>query len=483
MLSRMTLGPDACYRALATHDARFDGRFFVGVRTTGVYCRPVCTARVPRRESCRFYPSAAAAEASGFRPCLRCRPELAPGFAAVDARARLAKAAIARIEDGFLEERSLEQLAASLGVTDRHLRRVFEAELGVAPVAYAQTQRLLLAKRLLTDTRLPVTEIAFASGFASVRRMNALFRERYRMPPSRLRERRAERPADALAFALGYRPPYAWDALLGFLGARAIAGVEAAEGRRFRRALALRHRGEVHAGWVEVTPAARKPALAVRVAPSLSRVVPQVLARVRHVFDLACDPGEIARALGPLAEGAPGLRVPGAFGGFEIGVRAIAGQQVSVRAMATLVSRIAERFGAPLADAPAGLARTFPAAEMLAETSPAEIARLGMPAPRARAIVGLARAVADGLDLSPAADPEATIAALESLPGIGAWTAHYVALRALGWPDAFPHADLGALRALGETSPARVLARAEAWRPWRGYALMHLWSQHGRGSR
>ena len=302
------------------------------------------------------------------------------------------------------------------------------------------------------------------------------------MPPSRLRERPARRPADALAFALGYRPPYMWDALLAFLGARAIAGVEVRAGRRFRRALAVRHRGTLHAGWLEVAPAARKPALAVRVSPSLSRVVPQVLARVRHVFDLASDPEEVARALGPLAEGAPGLRVPGGFDGFEVGVRAIAGQQVSVRAMTTLVGRIAERFGTPLADAPAGLVRTFPGAETLAAAPAAEIAALGMPGQRARTIVALARAVADGLDLSPAADPEATLARLEAIPGIGPWTAHYVALRALGWPDAFLHTDLGVMRALGERRPARVLARAEAWRPWRGYALIHLWHGTGRPS-
>jgi AraC family transcriptional regulator of adaptative response / DNA-3-methyladenine glycosylase II len=470
----MMLDADACYRALATHDNRFDGRFFVGVRSTGVYCRPVCTVRMPKRENCRFYASAPAAERDGFRPCLRCRPELAPGYAAVDATARVVQAAVALIDDGFLEDRSIEALADRIGVTARHLRRVFEAQLGVSPIAYAQTQRLLLAKRLLTDTSLPVTDVAFASGFASVRRMNALFASRYRLAPSRLRSQRVA-TADALTFTLGYRPPYAWEAMLEFLAFRAIAGVEARHGRAFRRALAIEHRGRLHAGWIEVAPAKAKPALVVRVSPSLSRVVPQALARVRHAFDVACDPIEVSRALGSLGAATPGLRVPGGFDGFEVGVRAIVGQQISVQRMAVLAGRIAQRFGAPLADAPAPLTHTFPAASVLADVPAAEIAALGMPRARAETIVTLARAVAEGLDLSPHVDPQATMEALVALRGIGPWTAQYIALRALGWPDAFLPGDLGVKRALGETREAGVLARAERWRPWRAYAVVHLW--------
>lgn len=471
----MMLDPDACYRALSTHDTRFDGRFFVGVRTTGVYCRPVCTVRAPKRENCRYFRSAAAAEGAGFRPCLKCRPELAPGFAAIDASARIVQAAVAFIDDGFLEERSLEDLAARIGVTSRHLRRVFDAELGVTPVEYAQTQRLLLAKRLLTDTALPVTDVAFASGFKSVRRLNALFHRRYRMPPSRLRTRPAA-AGDALSFALAYRPPYAWDAMLDFLAMRAIAGVEVRAGRRFRRALALSHRGRRHAGWIEVTPSPGRSALAVRISPGLSQVVPQVLARVRQVFDLACDPQEVARSLGELANATPGLRVPGGFDGFEVGVRAIVGQQISVRGMVTLLGRIAQRFGAPLADAPGGLVTTFPDAPALAAQPADAIAAIGMPNARARTIVALARAVTDGLDLSPRADVESTLERLRGIPGIGPWTAQYVAMRGLGWPDAFLPTDLGVRRALGERSEQRLLARAERWRPWRAYAVIHLWS-------
>ena len=476
----MTLDHQACYRALATHDARFDGRFFVGVRSTGVYCRPVCTVRAPRPENCRFYPSAAAAEAAGFRPCLRCRPELAPGFAAIDASARIVQAAIGLIEDGFLEARGIEDLAARIGVGSRHLRRVFEAELGVAPVDYAQTQRLLLAKRLLTDTALPVTEIAFASGFASVRRLNALFRSRYRMPPTRLRERRDEALPGTLAFALAFRPPYAWEAMHDYLAARAIAGVEACTGRRFLRVLAIAHRGTRHAGWIEAELAPRKPLLRLTVSASLARVVPQVLARVRHAFDLGADPQAVDQALGPLAATAPGLRIPGAFDGFELAVRAVVGQQVSVAAATTILGRIAERFGQPLDGAPAGLRRTFPAAADVVALPASDLAAVGLPKARARTILALATAVASGLDLSPAAPPAATLARLAAIPGIGPWTVQYVALRALGMPDAFPHADLGIGKALSETQPARVLARAEAWRPWRGYAAFHLWRRLAR---
>lgn len=470
----MLLNPDACYRALAARDPRFDGHFFVGVRSTGVYCRPVCTVRLPRRVNCRFYPSAPAAERDGHRPCLRCRPELAPGFAAVDASGRIVQAAVTLMDDGFLEDRSLERLAGRIGVTSRHLRRVFEAELGVSPVEYAQTQRLLLAKRLLTDTTLPVTDVAFASGFSSVRRLNALFNERYRMPPSRLRSERAPQ-RDTLSFAVAYRPPYAWDAMLAFLGNRAMAGVERCENGRFRRVLALSHRGTRHVGWVEVASMRGRTALSVQVSRSLSHVVPQVLARVRHVFDIACDPSQITRALGPLAAASPGLRVPGAFDGLEIGVRAITGQQVSVRAMATLMGRIAARFGTPVEHAPAGLTFAFPAAEALAAAPADDVAALGMPNARARTIVALARAVADGLDISPHADTEATLGALQRIPGIGPWTAQYIALRGLAWPDAFLPTDLGVRHALDETSEKRILAHAERWRPWRAYAVIHLW--------
>jgi AraC family transcriptional regulator of adaptative response / DNA-3-methyladenine glycosylase II len=342
----MLLDPDQCYSALRTHDRRFDGRFFVGVATTGIYCRPVCTARTPHRRNCRFFPSAAAAESGGFRPCLRCRPELAPGYAVVDANRRVAQAAAGLIEDGRLTDARLPDLARVIGVTDRHLRRVFQEEFGVAPVEYAQTHRLLLSKRLLTDTDMAVLDVAMASGFASLRRFNHLFRTRYRMTPAELRRKSPARvPAGTLAFDLAYRPPYDWDAMLAFLARRAVPGVDGVEGRRYRRTIHVEAAGRRHVGWMEASPVARKPALRVTVSASLAAVLPAVLARAKHLFDLACHPEQIEAVLGPLATATPGLRLPGAVDGFEIATRAILGQQVTVRAATTLAGRFVDAFG------------------------------------------------------------------------------------------------------------------------------------------
>ena len=472
----MMIDPASAYRALTTRDARFDGRFFVGVSSTRIYCRPVCRVRVPRADHCTYYQSAAAAEVAGYRPCLRCRPELAPGYASVDATERLAQAAVELIDGGVLEDGGLERLAARLGVTSRHVRRIFERSFGVTPVEYAQTQRLLLAKRLLTDTTLPVTEVALASGFRSVRRFNALWKERYRMAPGRLRRDSAPAAPVRMRFEIAYRPPYDWAALKDFLEARAIAGVEAVAGPAYRRTLAIEHRGERHVGWMSAQPAARRPALVLDVAPSLSRVVPQVLARARQAFDLACHPEDVAAALGPLAARAPGLRVPGTVDGFELAVRAVVGQQVSVRAARTLLGRVAAQFGAVLEGAPEGLARVFPSAARIAALAPVELAALGILPARARTLVALAGAIASGaLDLSAGADVDAARAGLKGIAGIGPWTTEYIAMRALGWPDAFPAGDLVVLKALGETRPARAAERSEAWRPWRAYAVMHLW--------
>lgn len=472
----MQLDGPTCYRALRARDARFDGRFFVAVSSTRIYCRPVCAVRPPRRENCRFYPSAAAAESAGYRPCLRCRPELAPGLSSVDARSRLAQAAASLIEDGIAQEGSLEAIAVRLGVTDRHLRRTFQAEFGVTPVAFAQTQRLLLAKRLLTDTAMPVTDVAFASGFGSLRRFNALFRQRYRLQPRQLRREAARGEADAFRFELGYRPPYDWPALAAFLAARAIPGVESVTGGRYRRTVRVSAGGKAHAGWIEVRPAAKRPALEVVLSTSLSRAIPTVLARVKALMDLACDPAPVAEALGALAAARPGLRVPGAFDGFELAIRAVLGQQVSVAAASTLAGRLAARFGEALETPHAGLGVLFPAAERIAALEVAEVAALGLPAARARTVLAIAQAVArGGLDLRPGADLDPTLDALGALPGVGEWTAQYIAMRALAWPDAFPQSDLGVLKALGTRDPRHALAAAEAWRPWRSYAVLQLW--------
>jgi AraC family transcriptional regulator of adaptative response / DNA-3-methyladenine glycosylase II len=476
----MTLDPLTCYRALKARDARFDGRFFVAVSSTRIYCRPVCTVKPPRKENCRFYPSHAAAESAGYRPCLRCRPELAPGNASVDATSRLAQAAASMLEDRALDDEGLDSVAARLGITDRHLRRAFGAEFGVSPVEFAQTQRLLLAKRLLTDTALPITEIAFASGFGSVRRFNALFKQRYRLQPSDLRKHMkgsGGSTADALHFELSYRPPYDWPAVSAFLGARAIAGVEAVEEGIYRRTARIVLDGRQQLGWIEVSPSRKKAALRVTVSAPLAKALPPVLSRVKALMDLACNPAEVAAALGALAKAHPGLRVPGAFDGFEVAVRAIVGQQVSVAAARTVTGRIAAAFGDPVETPFAVLNAAFPTAQRIAGLPYGQIARLGMPGARAKTILSIARAIADGkLELVPNADIEATLQRLRALPGVGEWTAQYIAMRALAWPDAFPHTDLGVMRALGEKNPRRVLERSEAWRPWRAYAVMHLWN-------
>jgi AraC family transcriptional regulator of adaptative response / DNA-3-methyladenine glycosylase II len=471
---------DVCYRALKARDTRFDGLFFVAVRSTHVYCRPVCTVKTPKRENCTFFPNAAAAEARGYRPCLRCRPELAPGNASVDAGGRLARAVASAIEDGALVNDRLADLAISLDVADRHLRRVFKAQFGVPPIAYAQTQRLLLAKQLLTDTSLSVTDIAFASGFGSLRRFNALFKQRYRLNPLGLRKRAQKTvpgiPPDTMSFQLSFRPPYDWTSLLGFLTPRTINGVEEVSDNTYRRSVRIERAGQVHAGWIAVSPAAERPALRVLMSSSLARAVGPVLTRIKYMMDLAAHPEQIAAVLGSIAEKRPGLRVPGAFDGFEVAVRAVLGQQISVKGARTIAGRFAAAFGSAIETPFDGVSRIFPSASDVAAIDVDRIAALGVVNSRARTILALARAVANGnLSLVPGADVSTTLETLRALPGIGEWTAQYIAMRAMAWPDAFPHSDLGLRKALREDNPRRILIAAEAWRPWRAYAAMHLW--------
>jgi len=474
----MLLDPTACYQALKARDARFDGRFFVGVSSTRIYCRPVCTVKTPQRKNCSFYPSAAAAEVAGYRPCLRCRPELAPGNASIDATARLAHAAAGLVDDGLLNEGGVEQLAQRLGVTDRHLRRVFQSELGVSPVEYAQTHRLLLAKRLLTDTSLTVTQVAMASGFGSLRRFNALFRNRYRLSPSDLRKCVVRgMPADVLRFQLGYRPPLDWDRLLAFLSRRSIEGVEHFDHARYVRTVRVVHGDRQHSGWIAVVPSTRKPIVQVEMSASLVAAIPAVLGRVKRLFDLACNPAEIGAALGDLAVPRPGLRLPGAFDGFEIAVRAVIGQQITVRAARTLVGRFAACFGQPIETPYPALCTLFPGATQVAQLDHSDIAAHGILSSRAKTIIALARAIISGdLVLEAGADIEQTMRTLRSVPGVGEWTAQYIAMRALSWPNAFPHTDYGVLKAMGEKDPRVALERAAEWEPWRAYAVIHLWN-------
>ena len=477
-ISSVKLDPDICYQALLARDARFDGRFFAGVATTGIYCRPVCPVKTPRRQNCSFFPSAAAAEAAGFRPCLRCRPELAPGNSSIEANARLAHRAAILIEDGTLEGLRLSGLADRLGVTDRHLRRVFRTEFGASPVRFAQTNRLLSAKRLLTDTSLSITDVAMASGFSSVRRFNALVKEHYRMSPTNLRRKAGDSEgSDAITLQLGYRPPLAWDELIEFLGTRAINGVESIAEGRYRRSVSVEAAGGPHCGWIEVFRNRRHPTLVIRLDGALVRVIPQILAGVKRLFDLSSHPIEIASVLGALAQDRPGLRVPGAFDGFETAVRAILGQQITVKAASTIAGHFAEALGERVQTPFPEVRLLFPRPRGIADCSVSKIAELGIVSQRAKSIIALARAVADGaLCLEPGVDVEETLKTLMTLPGVGAWTAQYVAMRALAWPDAFPHTDYGVMKAMNERSPAKVLAAAEKWRPWRAYAAMHLWT-------
>ncbi len=478
--SGMTIDDDICYRALTARDPRFDGVFFVGVKTTRIYCRPVCTARTPGRDRCRFFASAALAEREGFRPCLRCRPELAPGHAPIDSVRTVAHVAATRIEAGALRDGgNLSQLAGQLGLGQRQLRRAVRRELGVSPIELAQTTRLLLAKRLITETQLPMVQVAFASGFESVRRFNALFRSHYRLTPSAMR--RASGPEitnDSVRLVMAYRPPLAWSALLQFLADRAVPGVECVAQQDYRRTVAV---GEQR-GWLSVLAVKGRNLLAVELSTSLVPSLAMILSRTRGVFDLDARPDVIGKQLrgDPLLAGMirrrPGLRVPGAFDSFELAVRAVLGQQVSVRGASTLAGRLAERFGEPIETPWPCLNRIAPTAEQLASTGVSALAKIGIPHSRAETLRALARAVVRrDVDLAPGTDPAAASEALMALPGIGPWTAQYIAMRAMRSPDAFPASDLGLVKASG-LKTARLLEReSERWRPWRAYAAMALW--------
>jgi AraC family transcriptional regulator of adaptative response / DNA-3-methyladenine glycosylase II len=475
----MELDSNACYRAARARDRRFDGRFYVAITSTRIYCRPICTARPALRKNMRFYSNAAAAEGAGFRPCLRCRPERAPGMAPVDAVSRLVSAAMAGIEEHALSSARVGELAASLGVSDRHLRRVTEAELGVSPIELAQTQRLLLAKRLLRETNLSQTDIAFASGFGSVRRFNALFKSRYGLSPRAIRGKSID--ADNLSVQLEFRPPLAWKNMLAYLKLRAIPGVEMVDHSHYRRTVAI----GAAKGWIAVSMHKSGDALNVEISPALTPVIGAVIARVKQLFDLGAAPDAVSLALGAddllaaTVRRLPGLRVAGAFDGFELAVRTVLGQQVSVKGASTIAGRWAATFGEAIATPFAELNRLSPGAERMTDVKADEIAALGMVGARARCLTDLAQAVARRrILLSFAPDVEDQIESLMSVPGIGPWTAHYIAMRALHWPDAFPSGDLVLMRA-ARSNQRQLQQRSEAWRPWRAYAAHYLWQSSG----
>jgi AraC family transcriptional regulator of adaptative response / DNA-3-methyladenine glycosylase II len=482
----MTIDAAACYRALASRDARFDGRFFTGVTTTGVYCRPICPARTPSRANVRFFGCAAAAERDGFRPCRRCRPDTAPGTPAWDGAPVTVARGLRLIRDGVLDDEGIDRFAERLGLGARQVRRLFEAHVGAAPTEIAQLRRVHFARALIDDRSLRLADIAFAAGFQSVRQFNHAFRQTFKAAPRTLRGRagRAAHKDDGIAMRLSYRPPFDFAWLLGLLTGRAAPGVEQVEDGEYRRTVAI---GGAR-GWIAVRPhegrTGRLDALVVTVSADLGAQLMRIASGVRRVFDLDADPATIARALSTertmaaLVEARPGLRIPGAWHPWEIALRAIVGQQVSVEAATTIVGRIVARAGAPIDTPYAALTRVFPEPAAVAA---ADLSNIGMPGKRTDTVKRFASGLADGsIRLEITGTYEETVRALCTLPGIGPWTAEYIALRALGEPDAFPAGDLGLRKALGNGAPAHerdVAAAAEAWRPWRGYAAMYLWSK------
>lgn len=484
------LDPAVCYRALRTRDPRFDGRLFVGVISTGIYCRPICPARTPKRENCRFFSSSATAQAAGFRACLRCRPEIAPELAGWRGTSNTVSRALALIADGFLdhETATVESLATRVGMGARQLCRLFDQHLGVAPVAVAQTRRLLFAKQLLHDTRLSMTDVAIAGGFGSVRRFNHAFRALYHKPPRELRRdiipatRNVTDDAPVM-LQLPYRPPYDWEAMLNYLHARAIDGLEVVEKGLYRRNVT--HEG-LH-GTVTVAHMPEGHSLLATIRFPSVRALQTIVACVRHQFDVGADVDAIAAqlskddALAPLIAARPGLRAPGCWDGFELAVRAVLGQQITVAAARRLGGALVDLWGDPLLNSEdRRLTRTFPTARCLAV---ADLSRLGMPSARRATITALAKAATTHPGLfMPGGSIGERVAQLRTIPGIGAWTAHYIALRAFREPDAFPVTDLGLLRSAthltgeGSIKASCLLQRAEAWRPWRAYAAQYLWT-------
>jgi AraC family transcriptional regulator of adaptative response / DNA-3-methyladenine glycosylase II len=477
------------YRALESRDARFDGLIFVGVSSTGIYCRPVCPARTPKFEHCEFFGSAAAAQDAGFRPCLRCRPETAPDLASWQGTSNTVSRALALIAEGALDGdgNRLDKLADALGVGERHLRRLFLQHLGASPISVAQTRRVLFAKQLIHETRMPMTEVAMASGFGSLRRFNEIFQGLFHRPPSALRRKDATViGGKEITLQLRYRPPYDWSSMLSFLAARAISGVEVIQNDRYSRTAEIN--GKI--GSIEVSHQPDRESLNVRILVPDVRLLPAVVCRVRRLFDLGADIETINSHLSadsflaPLVSRRPGLRAPGGWDGFEIGLRAVLGQQITVAAARRYAGQLVERHGRTVPEAfriHPQLTHAFPTPERLAN----DPIGLAMPAARLRAAKAVAEAaIADPNLFRPAVNVDETISKLLKIPGVGEWTAHYIALRANREMDAFPATDIALLRGAAalqgeKTSSADLLARAASWRPWRAYAAQHLWSADG----
>ena len=478
----------AWYAAFKAKDARFDGRFFVAVSSTGIYCRPVCSAKLPKEENCTFYETAAAAEQAGYRPCLICRPELAPGSAPIDATSALVRAAARLLEENCGSGQSLKEYAQRLGYSERHLRRAFSSEFKVSPVQYLQTCRLLLAKNLLTDTNLSALDVAMAAGFGSLRRFNDLFKKQYRLSPTALRKQISgiKDNSPDISLTLAYRPPYQWRQIIGFLAGRSIPGVEVVENDSYTRTVRYVNEVQKHIyGWLRVEHNPRKNALIVTISANLLPALQRLLARVRNLFDLYCYPDAVYETLSVMNNIKPGLyqpgaRLPGCFEPFETTVRAVLGQQITVKAATTLAERFAKTFGAPVETPIKTLTHAFPSAHDIANLSgdiSDRLGPIGITRAKAATIFTLAQKMANGeIDFTLRVRPEVEIEKLTSIPGIGPWTAQYIAMRAMSWPDAFPHTDHGVKKALAPLSEDEILKMAQAWRPWRGYATINIWN-------
>lgn len=476
------------YAAFKSKDSRFDGQFFVGISSTGIYCRPVCRARLPKEENCRYFKTAAEAEQAGYRPCLLCRPELAPHKSVGDKGNALARKAARLLEESCGSGMSLTELAGYLGCTDRHLRRVFMEEYHVTQVEYLQTCRLLMAKNLLTDTDLSVIEVAMAAGFGSLRRFNELFQKQYRLSPTSLRKeiKEGKEKQSDITVGLGYRQPYEWQKILCFLSMRAIPRVETVrDGFYFRTVRQTDIKGKPIIGWIKVGNNPQKNILSVTISESLITVLPWILEHIRRLFDLYCDPEVVFEALSSMNKIKPefsvkGTRVPGCIDPFEMSVRAVLGQQITVKAANTLAGRMAEKLGTPIETWIQDLNYVFPSPEDILKLKGRiedHLGPLGIIATRARTIQSLAQVFASReIDCSLCADPEKEMKKLMQLPGIGAWTAKYIAMRAMGWIDAFLETDYGIKKSLGPMTAKEMVTKSEEWKPWRSYATVSLWN-------
>jgi AraC family transcriptional regulator of adaptative response / DNA-3-methyladenine glycosylase II len=482
----MLLNPDEYEDARQSRDARFDGRFFVGVLTTGIYCRPVCPVKIPMKKNVQLYPTAAAASAAGFRPCLRCRPESSPGTPAWNGSSWKVSRALQLIDQGYLDDGSVEDLANEIDVGSRQLGRLFQDHIGASPIEVAKTRRLHFAKKLIDETNLPLAEICFASGFGSVRRFNAVFVKTYDRTPKELRQRKKSKlinGSNAIEMTLSFRPPFAWKKLLAFLAYRHIPGVEHVTENSYARTISIE--GVIGDFRVEFSDASTQ--LKVQINFPESRQLHHIIDRIRTVFDLRADSEKIEsffardKILGPIVKKNSGLRVPGSWNGFEVAVRAVLGQQVTVKAATTLVGRIANSYGQQYSCDNPNLTRIFPSPETLLNR---DLNNMGIVGQRIAAIKQIAEMVGNNdLTIDCTASTDSFVEKICSIKGIGEWTAYYIAMRALSDPDAFPYSDLILRRAAtrpGDTLTAKQLLQlSEAWKPWRAYSVILLWAHYG----